>query len=560
MRNVLKKLIPLRKVEVVILFLLASEIFPALRQWGGDGDSFDAAFAEYIEIARRENGQTYLKLAHRGHVTPPQERYDEIHFSFDKPQEELAARFSATRLLDAKYKTKQFPDSVGPAASFENSSHQLRFTLPEHIFAASKRGIGDFSIFFLIRPYQLKQTMPVMKKIGILEGRKNGFEVIIREGRQQFDFLGLFSNSKGETTDISITTQDSLTVGSFKTILVTYEAGLAKLSLYMEGREQMTVYTTENRQANGTRLLGRAHPWDNSPVIIGGGYAGAIDETIFRNGLLPTDYSPAKFPGELKLAPVMKQQAGIFHSQVYDIGYSASEIFNVKYSAEEPEATRVRLFLRASDKPFKANTDEFLLPFEPVQSAKKLSGRFYQYKAELFSDPTGLKTPYLLKVQLETKENHPPQAPRGLQIASVTPESVTLNFLRNPELDVINGGRYHIYYGLRPHEPAGVIRYRKVTVSPFGVNTETINDRNSVLQTDDLRLKNRLQVTITNEMIADNLLYSRNKPDLLFPYPLLQKDVPYYFWVTACDNAYAEAPEYRDHESKASAAVAARPE
>ena len=125
-------------------------------------------------------------------------------------------------------------------------------------------------------------------------------------------------------------------------------------------------------------------------------------------------------------------------------------------------------------------------------------------------------------------------------------------------MDVINGGRYHIYYGIEPYKAMGLIRYKKIIDIDHNRRVVAITDKDRYF-TDDLRYQNRIYVELDNRMIRENSLYTKDKPGLQFSNPMLQKDIPFYFWVTACDNSYEETWEKSDHESKPSNFVIVRP-
>jgi hypothetical protein len=161
-----------------------------------------------------------------------------------------------------------------------------------------------------------------------------------------------------------------------------------------------------------------------------------------------------------------------------------------------------------------------------------------------------------LKIQYSQRQK--PLAPAELSVLESKNQTVTLEFLRNMELDVVNGGRYHIYYGIKPYQPLGVIKYQSFQVSDDGSLRGVPITNTDKWFTQDQRYQNRIRITISNELISSNLAYFKNYPGLLYPYQVLQDNIPYYFWVTACDKYWSESLENSDHESKPSPYVIVR--
>ena len=178
---------------------------------------------------------------------------------------------------------------------------------------------------------------------------------------------------------------------------------------------------------------------------------------------------------------------------------------------------------------------------------------------KMYASYNGQHTAVVHNMRMETFEDRPPRQPMSLQVAATTSDSVTLRFMRNVELDVIHGGRYLVYYGIEPYKPLGVIRFKNIRVNyPQKVMTIAItdDDKKSIA---DLTLQNRVYVTINNDLISKHIYWAKDKPLKRFDYPFLQENIPYFFWVTACDKSWNDTAETIDHESKPSKYVIVRP-
>jgi hypothetical protein len=80
----------------------------------------------------------------------------------------------------------------------------------------------------------------------------------------------------------------------------------------------------------------------------------------------------------------------------------------------------------------------------------------------------------------------------------------------------------------------------------------------AMAQAEPITHKVPIRLVLTNEILAQNKKWSDAKPRFRNRYPVFEKGIGYYFWVTACDNAWSEAQEHADHCSEPSVPVFAR--
>ena len=589
-KDVLKKL---TGSLLSISFLLSlssfhiSSVYAGEFVWGGSGKPFTYFQKNDLQINTVGRGDENIKIKKISYEFKKSDWFENIHLSFDEQDrlDYLKRRFENThRLLKASYKTRYYPDSVRSSASFESPGHQIWLIPPKYSFLSQTKHLGDFSILFLIKPHTGNKNMNVFYKTGFFEGRKHGISCLFQERHLVFQFYNLFWLSDSSLPLFEIKTKEQLTVSGFHKVLLQYEESKGRLRLFLDSIEQKVVYLTKTGKPGGDRYIARFHPWDKSPLIIGKNFLGALDEMIFSNRLLPSPYSPHNdtfsYGATQKIGSRFYQKSGSLTSKVYQIPYSNSTISQFDYVVNEPPGSDIRFYVRFADQPFLPDAPEFQNPFreiQPQESRESTSfvteigqknintsfysfkernlgkGKYFQWKAVFYPDPLGKHTPVLDRVRLIFQENPPPSPPQNLEVVSSERGRVTLRFSRNSELDVLQGGRYHLYYGIKPDEALGVIRYQRVNAS----EKVTISDKDQ-LMTDDLRYQNRIQITVDNQMIYENLVYTKTKPYFNYEYPLLQKGISYYFWVTACDNAYNESIESFDHESKPSHYVTTR--
>lgn len=467
------------------------------------------------------------------------------------------------KVLVSRLKLLPNPITLDSEGSFEQSAHILQIKPDSDSFLYNHEQIGNFSISFLFRPYQMKRTMEIMRKLVYYEGRRQGFQVLWSQEKIHFRFHNFFKAKHKRQPLVEITSRDHIMPERNTHVLLRFDSANGQLSLFLNGVEQESLLMTETGTPESTVLTAAFHPWDRSPLVIAQDYLGILDEIYMVERLLPPALSAYKFGRVARQGDRFVQPKGTYLSEIVDTGTSASRLLSMKRDVELPEGSFAQFLVRASDKPMDANLSEEVLPFRPVPPNGRLNqvGRYVQWKSILSPDPLGLHSPEIKSVRVRFLKNPPPSAPIRLQVLSVGPERVTLLFQRNAELDVIRNGRYHIYYGIEPYRAEGMIRYKSIEQAESGGFMLTpFTDANSRYQTNDLRLKNRIVVEITNSLIVANKLYMKSKPTLFYENPVLQSGIPLYFWVTACDNAWSEDPSRADHESSPSKAVVARPE
>ncbi len=585
----LKKLIVWQLlISFYSIFFVSEAIFAGEFIWGNNGHPFTYSKKDALQINIAGKGNENIQIEKRSFEFNNDDWFETIHLSFDEENKPsyLKQRFKdAHTIVKSNFKKRSYPGSVYSAASFENANHQIWLIPSDNSFLNHTKHVGNFSILFLIKPHTANLNMPIFYKTGFFEGKKHGIACDLRGKRLVFQFYNLFWLAESSLPLVQIKTKEQLSTTKFHKVLLEYKESEAKLSLFLDSSPQKVLYVTEGGQPNHSRYIARFHPWDKSPLIIGKKFTGALDEIIFSNHLILAKNDIFSYGATQKIGSRFRQKSGSLLSKVYSMPYSRSQISSLSYTLNKPQGSSIRLYIRFSDRPFSTDLHEAHLPYKEIkikntQELKSFNtqinksvtgtfsnrltftrfraenigkGKYFQWKAIFYPDPLGEHTPILDEVRLRYYENPPPSPPKKLEVVSINNDQITLRFSRNSELDVLQGGRYHIYYGIKPDIALGVIRYQKINNS----KKITISDKDHLL-TKDLRYQNRIQITLNNQMIYENLIYTQKKPYLNYEYPFLQKDISYYFWVTSCDNSYAESMEYADHESQPSNHVIAR--
>lgn len=534
-----------------IFTLISSTLGAKTLEWGTINSSFKPYYQRGVEIHTDSNKNQSLRLFRKNYPLSYDASLESVYLNFSKKP-------TGPNILKSKYRPLKSQGSVGLAASFEKPQHQIWLNLPKYLFFNRRENAGNFSIQFMMKPYAAKYEMEIMRRIGIFERKKRGIVCLWRKGKILFRFYNIFESQRRLIEFLEIATTDTINLNQFHKVLLTFDETSGKLSLHLNRQEQRSIFITHNKSPNGSVAELKFHKWDNSPLIIGKNYLGSLDEIILSNRLLDHNNPLASYGRVMPNGNHFSQSVGIFTSMPGTMQYSNSTIKNFSVQKQQPKHTFIRVKARVSNSPFPANLSQSILPYVDVAKLRNKKGRYVQWQAELFSDPEGKETPILRGIRIDYEDNPAPRAPRNLQARLKPNGSIAIHFLRNAEMDVINGGRYHIYYGIEPYQAIGLIRYKKVIDIDRSRQAIAITDKDRYF-TDDLRFQNQIYVELDNTMIRENLLYTKDKPSLQFANPQLQKDIPFYFWVTACDNSYGETLDKSDHESKPSNYVIVRP-
>lgn len=548
----------IRFIVISFFLLWGGSLLSDELKWGVYNSSFDFYRSEGVLVETSHDGRQSIQLARLGYPLTYGQELESLYISFD----EGSVMMKAGEVLQSQYKSKRFPDSINEVASFEQHNHQFMVAPADYLFLNRSDNTGDFSVYFRLRPYQLKRRMEIFQKAGLFEGQKQGFSAGWEKGRLFFEFYNFFWNRESSIREVRISTRDDISINQFHVILLLYRQSEGSLTLYLNGVEQERFFMTSDFTRSGTVLTPRFHRWDRSPLIIGKNYLGAIDDVIFSNTLLDPAVLSGKYEPVKRQGKRFQQKAGVVISRRIEFPTSRTGIRQIRFEDLERKGTSIRYYYRYSDRPFAEDADEYLLPFLRLASGKELrevKAKYLQWKAELYSDAVGEKTPEIKNLTIDYAPNLPPLPPLALELVRAGEKKVTLQFMRNLEMDVVNNGRYHIYYGLKPYEPLGAIKYKEFRKNKRGELVGVPITDADMRITDDLRYRNRIQVTINNKMIRDNLTYFKKIPGQLYEYPLLQRDIPFYFWVTTCDNEWSEALEHADHESGPSEYIVVRP-
>jgi hypothetical protein len=426
------------------------------------------------------------------------------------------------------------------AAHFSRIDNRVEIEAPAGVWPNT--GIlGDFTIETWLHPLFLYRKNEIYKRIGLHEGLRRGIDLYIENGVLNCDFLNLLHDTAGEVYTYRLSSRSRIKTDEWVHLAVSYEASTGRLNLLINGKEERVLHAKDGGQIFEMYF----HPKDRSPMLIGSTYSGILDDfriiqraTHEEPNPVHTSYEPLKFD---PVSLTTTQRSGSVLSEV--IALTPSRYGRLTYKSEEPAGSVLNFWVRYSDRNFAPDTPESTLRWNRIEKSTDDIPPFsyIQWRAELKADPNGLSTPVLKEVSLKYRAVQMPAPPTELR---VIPEltgngRVCLEWRNNPEIMLNNNGAYSIYYGIRPGEYAGRLRYdtsggslRPIRRKPIDEMPLTEAERYEKKRDPALisqRLAPFVRQCITNRMIEENIV----KMDINMQMPFMKDMNAYYFAVAS---------------------------
>lgn len=452
---------------------------------------------------------------------------------FSNPAQQSLLRARQLERVDA-------PQFSGKAARFSLQEERLELTLPAYLNLSGNtatKEAGDFSFAADIEPTSPNATL--LRRENFSLGTQYLFSLTLVNRRLVLrleNLLETIHNTKRVLESVTLESVDKVRTKHPNQILLTYSEAEGRLALYLNGKEQAV---HEIRRASRDYYFVTFAPLKKAPLTLFTPFRGMVDNIVFTNRILTPD-DTADFGKLTPYGDRYDHRQGFLLTQVFDMRFSRSTITAINTQAETNDENALSVEYRCHDRLFDARETSPLLSFSNASALQNAKCRFVQFRATFTADNSGRTTPLLYGISLEYRENPPPDRPAPPRIHSAKNGVLDLEIQPNTEMDVVNGGRYIVYYGDTKHNPQGAIYFT------------LMRGQGAIFH------KGKLRFQINNETIAQNKKFADANPRFKNRFPVFEKGVGYYFWVTACDSAYDYSQERQDHESRPSKPVFAR--
>lgn len=509
------------------------------------GDSFLMHRAENLEYVRQGNAQI-IRLERRADAPLAA---DDLVIDF-----EHAALFRnpahQSLVLKQSLDRTTIGGLSGKAAQFNLPGHQLKLRLPSYLNmsgdtgeANTGAGAGDFSFSCELMPATAGGE--ILRRENFFQGRQYLLSISLRNSRPRVRLENLLvargSDGKELLDSAELRAVDKLKPGERNILLITYSEAGGRLELRLNGREQAVYMLKRNAQENFALSFAQLRA---APLTLFSPFRGYADNVVFSNRIAGDD-ELRHFGGLKPFGDRYRQRSGLLLTEILDLGYSQSSIVALQAQGESDRENVLEVDFRCADRRFLPAETEARLPFLRDSAAAGKRCRFVQFRARFKADNAGERSPGLRRIAIQYRQNLPPSRPLAPKILAVREQSLEIDITPNTEMDVVRGGRYIIHYGHAKLKPEGAFYFSRAAPG-------------DPPQLEPIAHKVPMRIVLNNEMLAQNKKWSDANPRFRNRYPIFEKGVGYYFWVTACDNAWTEAQEHADHCSEPSVPVFAR--
>ena len=453
----------MKKVLCVLLFVTSAQFFYPQTEfigrseitflhWGGSAHGWhNLSLMKNVTTERGPMGNYSLRLADN---SPIENEHTELLLHFDELKRDALYFESALyepELVDI-FPSMEIKKFGAGAAGFLYFGNTVRIQpLPGSMFSAGEK-LASFSIDFFLYPTSIHEGGIIFSWYAPVVGKNvvyTGIKAFFKNGRLQWLFENVFSDSAGRMFDIILVEPASVRLREWHHHALSYDAVSGFLSIYYDGRESNLRWVTESGKEGSTLLRGRFSPYLAAPLTVGENFYGYIDELRISRGAVSYQRGDYRESGEVR-------------SEVLTLPSRGTRPVMFNWKSIEQSGTAVRVFYRQSDMYFTPDAeedttfpvesgvnDEFLeIPgWIQVKNGGPLptdigGGRYFQWKADLYGT-LGLFSPLLHELHVTLELDPPPSAPILLKAIPLD-GGVRLLWVKNKESDIFE---YRIYYG-----------------------------------------------------------------------------------------------------------------
>lgn len=512
-----------------------------------------------VSIGTGAGGETIYTITDLSYQKSSERLITDMVLSFNKPASALTR--DDLRHYRATYSDYNFIRGKGSlgdgCALFFKREHGVTLETQKNAWLGSCEDLGSFTIEFRLNPSELRDGSRLFSRTGVFSGRKRGIEIEIRGGRLCAALYGIFEKPNGQILDILLKKGRVLQKERWSHFSLSFDRVSGKLTKYLDGEEEETVYVTESGEAfNGVLAPsfgsrdsgGTLRCLDSPPVRVGADYSGMIDEfrisyrhfaDLEKNTAIAyRNYHSAGTVGRIPF-----NVEGIVTSPVYRFPETGTRVLEFRWKEKLEKDTFIWMQFRISDRNFTADSTD--ITWYRVENKQKkiylskeddqyLRGKYCQWRAHLVVSPDGRHSPELHGIELDYRLDLAPDPPRLVEASTTRGRAVTLRWKKNMDHDIMG---YRIYYGTVPNRFDGILSV---------INGGRITNKMSSGTV--------MEVTITDTVIEEN---RGREPWGKLTFPFLNNTVLYYFGVSAYDSYRPDTPF--NHESELSTPVTARP-
>jgi hypothetical protein len=248
-----------------------------------------AANLHNAEIRKNAAGTSYYTISDATYRNWPDPSIIDTVLSFNRSPESLVMDdVGHYRISYADYVfEKNHGELGGGCARFFRRSHRIELQTNPDLWLGQNGDLGSFTVEFRFRPDSFVDGSVLFSRTGFFSGSKRGFEIVLRNQRLIPVFHDMFEFPDGRRKTLSLMEGRRMKSGQWYHFAVSFERMTGKLTKYLDGREEETLYATEDG-TDGTAVLvpvfgkrisdGNYQRIEQPVARIGGAINGMMDE------------------------------------------------------------------------------------------------------------------------------------------------------------------------------------------------------------------------------------------------------------------------------------------
>lgn len=541
----------MRKIFLFFMMIIFISQFCFASRRISDEVSFNYKNLDLFNVKKYyKNGNSVYRLKDLSYDYNREPAITDCSISFNNKTQLLEDDSRRYRVVNANYDFYNEKGVLGDgAAFFYKEDHIVKISTASGLWLNESEDLGSFTIEFRFKPVKVSDGAVLVSRVGYMSGVRNGFEIIIENGKVKSHLYNMFRDRDGRPKNFTLSRNSFLKKNKWYYFVLSYDRVTGRITQNINDIEKDTVFASEGNNASGELYRPMFSDADSPLLILGRSYTGVIDE--FR--ITFRDYEDLKSISDVvkndyrdivRNRRKVRNREGVVTSPVYEFKNSGTQVKLVKWNETLEKNTFVWMEFRISDSKFDRNNN--VLKWYRIKNNQRniylkktengyLRGKYYQWRLHLIASPDGKHSPEVSNISLQYELDNSPNVPLYFEAAEIGDKYIVLRWKPNVDHDI---HAYKIYYGVRSKNYEGVITH---------INGNIIS--NSQKNDDGF-----IEVKIDNAVIIENMTRHRNA---MLDYPEIKNTILYFFSVSAYDSYKKDSRH--NHESELSEEINARP-
>jgi hypothetical protein len=324
---------------------------------------------------------------------------------------------------------------------------------------------GDFTIGFWMYPVTLGEGELIFRWENTSANPEEKGPPVYRElscvisGRSLlWTFTNFFQTPGVREQTLTVKGSVPLVPRSWRHHALHFDAATGMVEYQVDGEPDAIVYATRSGREDGSVSYPHAAAQSESPLVIGEGFTGFLDEFfVSHSPLTGTELS------------AFSAEGGTAQTPVIDLGYGGSSLLRIEAVYRAGDNSAVFFYYKLEENAGELQKADWT-PFTPGKAfPARTTGRYLLVKAELFPDGKRETSPRLMDFTIVYEQNSAPPPP---SFVAAVPGDGKVDLRWSPVADPRVKG-YFVYYGSGP----GVYDGKEGSLGPSPIRVEGLQTR-----------------------------------------------------------------------------------